>query len=94
MSASKSASYDESGADLGEDERGERARRVLEAEVPVRNLAARDRVAVLLVDGRVDDPRVVERAAVQKRPREREDDEPQQGRADDGRRLSSWERAL
>ena len=57
----------------GEDEERQRARRVLDGEVAVRDLAPPHRVAVGLVHGRVDDLAPLEAVLVERGPRRDED---------------------
>ncbi len=59
----------------GSEKDGQRARRVLDAEVAVRNLAVRHRLAVGLVHRRVDDLVALVEPEVQQGPREREENE-------------------
>ena len=75
--AAKTASYP-SCVDVtsaGSSERGQRARRVLDPEVPVRKVAGRDPLAVALVDRRVGDPGLADRARDEQQPRREADGE-------------------
>ena len=69
----------------GQRENGQRTRRVLHTEVAVGNVAARDRVPVPLVDGRVEDLLVLVEADVQQRPGAREQRDGDERRRDDPR---------
>ena len=67
----------------GQREHRQRARRILEVEVAVRDLSVRDRVAVALVPRRVEDLVVRVEADVEQRPRQDEErDRCEQRRAD------------
>jgi hypothetical protein len=68
----------------GQGEDGQRAGRILELEIAVRDLSSRNRIAVALVDGRVDQLLVLVEADVQQRPRDDEERDRHERRGDDG----------
>ena len=75
-------------------EHRQRARRVLEREVPVGHLAGRHRLAVLLVHRRVDDLVAVEGWQVQRPPGRGQEAEADGQREQDEASVSGWGRAL
>ena len=67
----------------GQGEHRQRTGRILELEIAVRDLSVRDRIAVALVDRRVDQLLVLVEADVQERPRDDEERDRRERRGDD-----------